>query len=47
MASRIAFRIGVSQEQMNREIVAQCTAAIAAATRGEAIEATHSVHFET
>ena len=47
MACRIAFRIGVSQEQMNREIVAQCEGAVAAAARGEAIEATYSVHFET
>lgn len=47
MASRIAFRIGVSQEQINREIVAECEAAIAMAARGETIEATHSIHFET
>ena len=47
MAGRIAFRIGVSQEQMNREIIAECDAAVAAAARGETIEATHSIHFET
>ncbi len=47
MTSRIAFRVGVSQEQMNREIVAECEAAVAAAARGDTVEATHSIHFET
>ena len=47
MACKIAFRIGVSQEQVSQEIVARCEDAVAAAARGEATEATHSVHFET
>jgi predicted transcriptional regulator len=46
MAGKLVFRVGVSLEEIDREIVANVDAAVAAAERGESIEAKHTISFE-
>ena len=46
MASKLVFRVGVSLEEIDREIVANVDAAVAAAERGEKIETKRTISFE-
>ena len=46
MASKLVFRVGVSLEEIDREIVANVDVAVAAAERGESIEAKRTISFE-
>ena len=46
MASALVFRIGMSLEEIDREIVANVEAAVAAAGRGESFEARRTIGFE-
>lgn len=46
MASKLVFRIGMSLEEIDREIVANVEAAIAAADRGESFETKRTIGFE-
>ena len=46
MAGKIVFRIGISLEEIDREIVANVEAAVAAAERGESFEAKRTISFE-
>ena len=46
MAGKIVFRIGISLEEIDREIVANVEAAVAAAGRGESFEAKRTISFE-
>ena len=46
MAGKVVFRIGMSLEAIDREIVANVEAAVAAADRGESFEAKHTIGFE-
>ena len=47
MTGKLIFRIGVSLEDSDREIVANVEAAVAAADRGESIEARRVIGFES
>ncbi len=47
MAAKLVFRVGVSLEEIDREIVAAVDAAVAAAERGEGIETKRTISFET
>ncbi len=47
MADKLVFRIGVSLEDIDREIVANVSAAVAAAAQGERIEAKRTISFES
>lgn len=46
MAGKLVFRVGVSLEEIDREIVASCEAAVMAAERGETFEPRRTVSFE-
>ncbi len=46
MASKLVFRVGVSLEEIDREIVANVDSAVAAAERGENIETKRTISFE-
>lgn len=46
MAGKLVFRIGMSLEAIDREIVANVTAAVAAADRGETFEQKRTIGFE-
>ena len=46
MASKLVFRVGMSLEEIDREIVANCEAAMAAAERGEGFEPRRTISFE-
>ena len=46
MAGKIVFRIGMSLEEVAREIVANLEAAVAAAERKESFEARRTISFE-
>ncbi len=46
MAGKLVFRVGLSLEEIDREIVANVDAAVAAAERGESIEAKRTIGFE-
>ena len=46
MTGKIVFRIGISLEEIDREIVANVEAAVAAAERGESFEAKRTISFE-
>ena len=47
MAGKLVFRIGMSLEAIDREIVANVEAAVAAADRGEGFEAKRTIGFES
>lgn len=47
MAGKLVFRIGMSLEAIDREIVANVEAAVAAADRGESFEPKRTIGFET
>ena len=46
MSGRLVFRVGVSLEEIDREIAANVEAAVAAAGKGESFEAKRTVSFE-
>lgn len=46
MASKLIFRIGMSLEAIDSEIVANVAAAVAAADRGESFEPRRTISFE-
>ena len=46
MAGKLVFRVGVSLEEIDREIVANVDAAVAAAERGERTGAKRTISFE-
>ena len=46
MAGKLVFRIGMSLEAIDRKIVANVEAAVAAADRGEGFEAKRTIGFE-
>lgn len=46
MAGKLVFRVGVSLEEIDREIVANVDAAVAAAERGESVETKRTISFE-
>ena len=46
MADKLVFRVGFSLEEIDREIIANVSAAVAAADRGESIEAKRTISFE-
>ena len=46
MSGRLVFRVGVSLEEIDREIAANVEAAVAAADNGESSEAKRTVSFE-
>ncbi|WP_428374696.1 hypothetical protein [Lichenicoccus sp.] len=46
MAGRLVFRIGMSLEEIDREIAANVEAAVAAAGKGESFEVTRTISFE-
>ncbi len=46
MASKLVFRVGVSLDEIDREIVANSEAAVAAAERGEDFEPRRTISFE-
>ena len=46
MLGRLVFRVGVSLEEIDREIAANVEAAVAAADKGESFEAKRTVSFE-
>ena len=46
MAGKLVFRVGVSLEEIDREIVANVDAAVAAAERGQSIETKRTISFE-
>lgn len=46
MAGKMVFRVGASLEEIDREIAANCEAAVVAAERGEPFEARRTVSFE-
>lgn len=46
MASKLIFRVGLSLEEIDREIAANVDAAVAAAERGENIETKRTISFE-
>ena len=46
MADKLVFRVGFSLEEIDREIVTNVSAAVAAADRGESIEAKRTISFE-
>ena len=46
MASKLVFRVGVSLEEIDREIVANVDAAVAAVERGENIKTKRTISFE-
>lgn len=46
MTGKLVFRIGMSLEAIDREIVANVEAAVAAADRGESIEPKRTISFE-
>jgi predicted transcriptional regulator len=47
MGTKIVFRIGLDLDQIDREILANCEKASAAAARGDAVEAKRTVNFES
>jgi len=48
VVTKLIFRVGIEDpEAMNRDIVVACEAAVAAAARGEAIEATWTIRYES
>ena len=46
MAGKLVFRVGVSMEEIDREIVENCEAALVAAEHGETFEPRRTVSFE-
>ena len=46
MSGRLVFQVGVSREQIDREIVADVEAAVAAASRGEHVAPRRTISFE-
>ena len=46
MADKLVFRVGFSLEEIDREIVTNVSAAVAAADRGESIKAKRTISFE-
>ena len=46
MSGRLVFRVGVSLEEIDREVAANVEAAVAAADKGESFEARRTVGFE-
>ncbi len=46
MAGKLVFRVGVSLEEIDREIVANVDSAVAAAERSDRIEAKRTISFE-
>jgi predicted transcriptional regulator len=47
MSSRLVFRVGVSLEEIDREVAANVEAAVAAADKGESADAKRTISFET
>ena len=46
MSGRLVFRVGVSLEEIDREIAANVEAAMAAADKGESLEGKRTIGFE-
>ncbi len=46
MAGKLVSRVGVSIDEIDREIVTNCEAAVTAADRGESFEAKRTISFE-